>query len=109
MEIEIIKKEKAKYERALERLESLYLFDDEAISEKDYIVKKNKIYDQLNEINGKFEELSSYSNVSELNLMKEISSFMLSKELLNYEYINYKNLVLNTGRGISKEFVTTII
>lgn len=109
MKMESIKKEKAKYERALERLESLYLFDDEAISEKNYIVKKNKIYDQLNETNGKLKELSNYSNVSELNLMKEISSFMLSKELLNYEYINYKNLVLNTGREILKEFVTTII
>ncbi len=42
LEIERFKKEKSKYERALERLEDLYLFDDEGISEKDYIIKKIK-------------------------------------------------------------------
>ena len=108
-ELEVIKKEKSKYERALERLEDLYLFDDESMSEKDYVLKKNKINEKLNDANEKLRKIDNYNDISELNLEKEISDFMLSKQLLNTECINYKNLVLNVGRDILKEFVNTII
>ncbi len=41
--------------------------------------------------------------------MKEVSNFMLSKELLNMHDINYKKLVLAVGRERLKDFVKTII
>ncbi|EPS56390.1 TPA: recombinase family protein [Clostridium botulinum] len=107
--LEIIRKEKAKFQRALERLEDLYLFDDDAMSEKDYIIKKNKITGKLSEINNKLKELNNFTDKSELNLLSEISNFMLSKELLNTQYINYKKLVLTVGRERLKDFVKTII
>ncbi len=50
LKLEIIKKEKVKFERAMQRLEDLYLFDDEAMSEKDYMIKKKKINEKLQEI-----------------------------------------------------------
>lgn len=109
IELETIKKEKVKHERALERLDDLYLFNDEIMSEKNYIIKKNKITEKLNELNKKIKELSTYEDVSELNLMKEISTFMLSRKIFNAEYIDYKHLVLDIKREILKEFVNAII
>ncbi|WP_097025393.1 recombinase family protein [Clostridium peptidivorans] len=109
IELEIIKKEKVKFERAMQRLEDLYLFDDETMSEKDYVIKKTKINEKLKELNNKLKELDTCVDVSELNLMKEVSNFMLSKELLNAEYIDYKTLLLNVGREQLKDFVNTII
>ncbi|KIN82352.1 recombinase family protein [Clostridium botulinum] len=109
IELEIIKKEKVKFERAMQRLEDLYLFDDEAMSEKDYIIKKKKINEKLQELNNKLKDLDTCIDVSELNLMKEVSNFMLSKELLNIHDINYKKLVLTVGRERLKDFVNTII
>ncbi|AVP65003.1 hypothetical protein C3B64_12360 [Clostridium botulinum] len=109
IELEIIKKEKVKFERAMQRLEDLYLFDDEAMSEKDYIIKKNKINEKLQELNNKLKGFDTCVDVSELNLMKEVSNFMLSKELLNIHDINYKKLVLTVGRERLKDFVKTII
>lgn len=49
-------KKREKLLRAIERLENLYLFSDEAISEKDYIIKKTVIENQLTELDAKFEE-----------------------------------------------------
>ncbi|WMJ81930.1 recombinase family protein [Clostridium sp. MB40-C1] len=109
IEFEVIKKEKSKYERALERLETLYLFDDEAMSEKDYILKKNKINAKLNEINDEISKLTSTNDIPNLNLIKEISKFALSKELLNTEFINYKELIMGIGRETLKEFINTVI
>ncbi|MFV3013612.1 recombinase family protein [Clostridium botulinum] len=109
IELEIIKKEKVKFERAMQRLEDLYLFDDEAMSEKDYIIKKKKINEKLQELNSKLKGFDTCVDVSELNLMKEVSNFMLSKELLNIHDINYKELVLTVGRERLKDFVKTII
>ncbi|NFA07509.1 recombinase family protein [Clostridium botulinum] len=109
IELEITKKEKVKFERAMQRLEDLYLFDDEAMSEKDYIIKKKKINEKLQELNNKLKGFDTCVDVSELNLMKEASNFMLSKELLNIHDINYKKLVLKVGRERLKDFVKTIV
>ncbi|MBY6899270.1 recombinase family protein [Clostridium botulinum] len=109
IELEIIKKEKIKFERAMQRLEDLYLFDDEVMSEKDYIIKKKKINEKLQELNNKLKGLDNYVDVPELNLMKEASNFMLSKKLLSSSDINYKKLVLATGRERLKDFANIII
>ncbi len=42
--------EKVKLERALERLEDLYLFDDHSMSEKNYLIKRKSIKDKLQEV-----------------------------------------------------------
>ncbi|AKA68493.1 recombinase family protein [Clostridium scatologenes] len=107
--LEVNKKEKAKYERALERLEDLYLFDDNAMSEKDYIIRKKKIAEKLNEVNEKLKELNTFADEQEINLLSKISSFTLSKELLNAYNIHYKELILNIGRNQLKDFANTII
>ena len=53
IDIELLNKNKLKFERALTRLDDLYLFDDNAMSEKDYIIKKNSITEKLKEIKKK--------------------------------------------------------
>ena len=40
-----LRKEKQKAERALERLTNLYLYSDDAMSEKEYIIEKEKLID----------------------------------------------------------------
>lgn len=109
LEIDKLKKEKSKYERALERLEDLYLFDDEGISEKDYIIKKNKIVEKLNEINKEFKKHKS-SDSNNINFILAASNFILGKTLVLYdENINIKLLINKVGRDLLKEFVNSII
>ncbi len=109
IEIERLKKEKSKYGRALERLEDLYLFDDEGISEKDYIIKKNKIVEKLNEVNNELKKHVSLDSNND-NFILVASNFILGKALvLSEEDINIKTLINKVGRDLLKEFLNAII
>ncbi len=55
-------KELEKYKRALNRLEEIYLFDDEGISSKDYLLKKKDLEDKIKEINQSMKEETSIDN-----------------------------------------------
>lgn len=108
IEIERLKKEKSKYERALERLEDLYLFDDEGISEKDYIIKKNKIVEKLNEVNIEFKKYINTDSNNE-NFILAATTITLIDTLMVDEYINIKDVINEVGRDLLKEFLNAII
>jgi len=108
IEIERLKKEKSKYERALERLEDLYLFDDEGISEKDYIIKKNKIVEKLNEVNAEFKKYINSDSNNE-NFILAASTIALNDTLMVDEHINIKDTINEVGRDLLKEFLNAII
>ena len=98
--------EKEKYKRALNRLEDLYLFDDEGMSEKDYLVKKQKLESKLKEINNEL-KVSSTQN-SELNL-SALHDTALGKEFSNKNHIDYKKLDMTINRDTIKKFINDII
>lgn len=103
-----LEKEKIKYERALERLEDLYLFDDEGMSEKDYILKKNKIKKKLDDIKHKISE-SNLNAESNINLTIAVTNFIINDTLLNSKSIDYEDLYKKAGVDAMKEFINAII
>ena len=72
IETERLNKEREKYEKALMRLESLYLYSDEAMPEKDFIFKKRDIKKNLDDV---IARLSSHTTA----LAEEYSDEFLSK------------------------------
>lgn len=98
--------EKEKYKRALNRLEDLYLFDDEGMSEKDYLLKRQKLEYKLKEIN---EELESANNSSSTIDWSFLKNTVLKNEILNKDHIDYKNLDMTIDRDIIKKFINDII
>ena len=106
-EIEQYEKQKDKYKRALERLNNLYLYDDEAMSEKDYILKKNEIKSKIDDINIKLKKLNRTTN-KESDFIKKAKVLLLSLELKNNKII-YKDIVNKIGRETLKDFMNTII
>lgn len=113
IDVEQLEKERKKYTRALERLEDLYLFDETDMSEKDYVIKKNKIDSKISEIDKKLKEHKSSADyngsLNELNFLIETSNSILAKRILESKTINYKKLVLEVGRTTLKEFANSII
>ena len=107
-EIEKLNKEKVRYERALKRLDDLYLFDDEAMSEKDYILKKNEMTNMLDSISQKI-KAKNIIDSNDINFFKSTSALILKLELNSGKTINYKELILRVGKDALKEFVNTII
>ncbi|MGL5153130.1 MAG: recombinase family protein [Clostridium sp.] len=108
VEIELIKKEKVKFKRALDRLEDLYLFDDETMSEKDYILKKKKINDKLEELDIEIKNLRLNDNLLDEEFFNVAKNVILKLELKSGN-IDYKKLVQKVSKETLKELVNTII
>lgn len=105
IDIELLNKNKSKFERALTRLDDLYLFDDNAMSEKDYIIKKNSITEKLKEINDKLKNTSS--NTQSDNILIDKMLFTELSKILKDE-INYRKMIDDIGREKLKEFVNEL-
>ena len=97
-------KELEKYKRALSRLEELYLFDEESMSSKDYILKKKKIEDNIKSIKEdlKKDNPSMETDIN-LELIKTVLDNIVLKEVDNKTAINL------IDRETLKEFFNSFI
>lgn len=106
---ELLVREKEKLERALNRLKKLYLFDEEGISEKEFLVQQKELKDNLNEINEKLNKSSTTSLAMNITDLQKISNFILMKEISCMEKVELKKLLLNVNKEIIREFIVSII
>lgn len=106
-----MKRDKEKHERALKRLNDLYLYSDDAMSEKDYLLQKKNISDKIEEINLKLKEHHNKSSRSiyDSSFLKAATYFVLNNEFMNKKNINYKKLIMNTDKQLVKDFINTVI
>ena len=93
-EIAALRKEKEKQERALKRLQDLYLYSDNAISEKDYILRKKEITDKLEDICSSLGMASrgAESSLSDEDFIRMASHLLISKQLTDRKYIYFATL-----------------
>lgn len=110
-ELASLRKEKERQERAMTRLQDLYLYSENAMSEKDFIIRKEDISYQLKEINHKLGVLSDDSDsfLSDEEFIKQASHFLIQSELKNKKYIYFKNLVNTVSPEILKSYIDTIL
>lgn len=110
-EIASSKKEKEKLERALQRLQDLYLYSDQSISEKDFIIRKSEITDKMESINSQLGLMTSSSEslLSDEDFIKQASHLLIQKELKDRKYIYYKGLAESIEPEILKTYMNTIL
>lgn len=110
-ELNALRKEKEKQERAMQRLQDLYLYSDNAISEKDFILRKADISKRLDDINAQLGMITRNSDsvLSDEDFIKQASHLLIQKELQNKEYIYFKNLAANVSPEILKTYMDTIL
>ena len=107
-----LKSEKNKLERALERLKKLFLFDDGAMSEKEYLTTKQELDLKLIDINNKIansEQFAFNSDDNDLAIVKSISSFLLAHKLQSEEHIDYGSFTLTVDDQTLKDFICSVI
>ena len=110
-ELSALRKEKEKQERAMQRLQDLYLYSDNTISEKDFILRKTDISKRLDDINAQLGMITRNSDsiLSDEDFIKQASHLLIQKELQNKEYIYFKNLAANVSPEILKTYTDTIL
>ena len=110
-ETEALRKDKEKQERALKRLQELYLYSDTAISERDFIIKKTEITDRIRGINSMLGMMQHTSEhiLSDEEFVRQASHLLISRELKERDYIYYRNLVKNVSPEILQQYMNTIL
>lgn len=104
--------ERRRLERALSRLKSLYLYSEEDMSEKDYIIEKKQLEDQLAKTNQRLDELSKGMSeqftLSDDELLAKASYFILSSKLKDKRFVDYRRLLEEIDPRILKDFINSV-
>lgn len=107
-----LRSEKQRLERALDRLTNLYLYSEEAISEREYVIQRAKLTEQLDNVTEQIGFASSdtwQQSVSDEVFIKRASEFIIAQKLTDRRYISYKRLAMTVDNEILKSFVGSII
>ncbi len=107
----ILRKEKAKQERALSRLQDLYLYAGNPISEKDYILRKKEITQKIESINKKLGMMNAdaTASLSDSEFVEKASHLLITHELQNKEYIYFKGLCESVSMDVLESYMDAII
>ena len=107
----LLSKEKEKQERAMKRLQDLYLYSDTSMSEKDFIIRKTEISKRLEGINAMLGMVAKNSepSLSDEEFVRQASHLLISRELQNRQYIYFKNLAQNVSPEILKAYMETVL
>jgi len=112
-ELESLKSEKKKIERALKRLEDLYLFSDDSMSEKNYLIKKQDLEKRIDSINDKIKKRSAERSRElpghDLNFIKKATQYLLAHNLITDKPINYNKLVKMIDKKLLQDFMQCVI
>lgn len=111
-ELTKIKAEKQKTERALERLRNLYLYVDDAMSDAEYIIQRNKLTETLDNLNEQIGLLNTDTweqSVSDEEFIQRASEFIVAQKLTGRKYVSYKRLAKSVDAAVLRDFVLSII
>lgn len=110
-EIQSLRKEKAKLERAMRRLQDLYLYSENTISEKDFIIKKQEITASLEDVQAKLGMVSNSfgSSLSDEEFVRQASHLLISSYLMDRKYIYFRFLAVNTDIDVLHTYMATIL
>lgn len=111
-ELRKLRADKRKIERALARLDHIYLYSNKQMSDKEYLVKKNDLMTDLKELDKSIGLLTSESwaqSLSDDDFLEQASSFIISQRLQEREYIYFQGLAESTDPAVLRAFFVSII
>lgn len=110
---DIYKNEKEKQENALKRLDDLFLYAEDSMPKKDFILKRQEITIKIEEINSKIQELRAEENDfvdnKEFSLRAKASFYLITQLIGNSKNIDVRYLLENVDKSIIKDFLSTIL
>ena len=112
-EIAMLQERRRKCDTALHRLQALYFYGDEALPEKDYIIKKKKMTDDLKEIDNRLAELNALGgedgDAASDEFIQKASYFVMVENLLNERYVDYEKYIRNIEPSIARNFIVSVV
>ena len=112
-DIEILRQEEEKLKNALQRLLDLYLFDSVAISQQNYITKKEELEKNLKGVQAAIEKSMNDSGIRpdalNTSFMKKASAFIVNQRILSKKEIHFEELACKCDAGVMKDLIAATI
>ena len=112
-ERDLLLADKRRLERALKRLNAIYLYGDEEIPGKDFILDRKSITDSLQQIDDRLKELDAAAvfdvSLSDDEFMEKASQFILTQQLLDKPSVNYEKFIRKIDPRIVKDFLNETV
>ncbi len=112
-EREVLLSERRRLDRALNRLKSLYLYGDDDLPEKDFIIERQKLTNSIIEIDARLCELDAAidagANLSDEEFMAKASYFILTQQLQDKRHIDFDKLIRKIDPQIIKDFMQSVV
>lgn len=113
VDLEILRQEEEKYKGALQRLFDLYLFDSSAMSQKDYMLKKEELEGKLQEVQNAIEKVINESGCStdapDVSFIKKASAFVVNQRILSKKEIDFEELATKCDVEVLKDLITSTV
>ena len=101
---------KKKCEASLKRLQTLFIYGEEGIAEKDYIIERKRIQDEISRIDDLLEETGdTEETLSEQEFRTKASYFLMINQLLGDKPKDTEEMLRLIDPKIPKDFVNTVI
>ena len=111
-ELRKLRADKRKAERAVARLDHIYLYSNKQMSDKEYLIKKNDLMTDLKELDKSIGLLTSESwaqSLSDDDFLEQASSFIMSQRLQERDYIFFQGLAESTEPSVLRAFFVSVI
>jgi len=101
-----------KRKRALERLEELYLYSDDSMPQKDYLIRCRTLSTEIDKFTQESNLLQKGSifmtSISDEQFLNKATHLLFNKAI-NTGNIDFQELAMNSGNKILKDFINTVI
>lgn len=101
-----------KRKRALERLEELYLYSDDSMPQKNYLLKRRTLSTEIDKFTQESNLLQKGSifmtSISDEQFLDKATHLLFNKAI-NTGNIDFQELAMNSGNKILKDFINTVI
>lgn len=110
-EIEYLQEQRRKTEIALNRMKSLYLFDESGISKSEYIKERQKLIDQIEDLEKRISVLQTPDNNETYSeeFEAKASYFVMVERLLSGQHIDYVKYIKGIDPKVPRNFFHQII
>lgn len=112
-ELSRAKSEVSKITRAIDRLKTLYLYDESGMGHQEYLSEKRVLDDKLATATERLNKLTAVEKpdriLTDEDLMKKASAFAFQKKLTGGKYINYRKMMSAIDGKVVYDFVHSIV
>jgi len=111
-DISFLQERKRKAETALNRLKQLYLFSEEQLPEKEYIIERQKLLDEIKNCDDRMSSLKSEQAVQKVDndeFLQKASYFIMVEKLLDERSVDYEKYISNIEPTVPRNFIASII